>query len=222
MIAVYPLGYQSVWHNNELRYSLRSLEQYLPQIEEVQIIGDMPEWCDATHIPATDGHNRVMNIWNKVELIAEQSTPVLYMADDIFFTQTPEAMPMCYDGNILKKIEGATGKYKEMLIATNKHLMYHHLPTFNFALHYPLILYPTILKEALLHKGENISFRLIYCNLAHYYRFQDIKEATDCKLWNISEYTGQPIFSISDRFLTRDGMALFEQLYPNISRFEKN
>lgn len=223
MIAVYPLGFQSVWHNNELRYSLRSLEQYLPQITEVQIItGDMPTWCDVTHIPAIDGHDRVKNIWNKAELINTQSEPILYMADDIFFTATPERMPMYYDDTIDKKIKGATGRYKDMLVATRRYLKYHNLPTLNFALHYPLVIYPHILKDALTHRAENLSFRLIYCNLSHHYHMQDIEERQDCKLWNISEYTGQEVFSISDRFLTRDGMALFQQLYPNVSKFEKD
>lgn len=222
MIAVYPLGFQSVWHNNELRYSIRSLSYYKPVIDKIILLGQCPEWINAEHIYIYDGSNRIYNIWRKMEAISEHiNEPFLYMADDIFLTKSIDYMPMFYDGKIDKKIDGANGKYKDMLIATQKLLKYHNLPVYNFALHYPLIIKPGILKEALKYKGDNISFRLIYCNLSMHYFLQTVEERNDCKLWNVKDFISQDIFSISDRFLSKDGMALFDKLYPEKSIFEK-
>ena len=43
---VYPLGRGSQWRDNELRYSLRSLEMYGVNVGKVYMIGThLPEWC---------------------------------------------------------------------------------------------------------------------------------------------------------------------------------
>jgi len=218
--AFYPLGYNSPWQNNELRYSLRSLAKHCPDIESIYLVGECPEFAEVEHIYLPDCHDRVTNIWRKMETIAQiAKEPFLFMADDIFFT-APEKLPMFYDGDITKKIEGATGQYKDMMIGTKMLLEYHNMPTTNYALHYPLIVYPNILKLSLEFKG-NYSWRTIYCNLSAYHHRQDSHERTDCKLWKHEEYIGQTIFSISDRFLSKKGMALFTELYPEKCKFEK-
>jgi len=228
MIAVYPLGYYSVWDNNELRYSMRSLK-HIPEVTDVLLVGQQPEWADTKHIYTYDGANRVHNIWRKMEAISEymegSNNAFLFMADDIFITR-PTSIPMYYDGDIQKKIGGAehipaSGRYRDMLIATKMLLEYHTLPTINFALHYPLIVYPDILKKSLEFKGD-YSWRTIYCNLSYHYHRQEIHEHIDCKLWKPEEYNNHDIFSISDRFLTKQGRELIQTLFPDKSIFEKD
>ena len=67
--AVYPLGSGSKWNNNELRYSLRSLEKNLVDLRNVYIVGYRPEWLTgAIHIPCDDPlpHNKDGNIIRKI------------------------------------------------------------------------------------------------------------------------------------------------------------
>lgn len=226
MIAVYPLGHYSVWDNNELRYSLRSL-QNIPEVTDVLLVGQQPDWANTQHVYTYDGANRVENIWRKMEMISEymegRNNAFLFMADDIFITR-PTSLPMYYDGDIQRKIDNAegvqsSGRYRDMLIATKLLLEYHSLPTINFALHYPLIVYPDILKKSLEFKGE-YSWRTIYCNLSYHYHRQEIQERVDCKLWKPEHYDNQDIFSISDRFLTKQGRELLQTLFPDKCRYE--
>lgn len=56
--VVYALGTGSKWDDNELRYSLRSLEKYCINLGRVFIVGHKPDWCtNVIHIPYDD--------WNK-------------------------------------------------------------------------------------------------------------------------------------------------------------
>jgi len=67
--VVYPLGSGSAWDNNELRYSLRSLENNLLDLGRVFVVGQRPPWLvEAVHIPMEDTHrhNKDANLIDKV------------------------------------------------------------------------------------------------------------------------------------------------------------
>lgn len=224
MKAVYILGNGSVWQNNEIRYSIRSLK-YVPFIDDVIVVGECPDWLKVKHIYVYDGPNRVENIWRKMEVIAEHiEEPFLFMNDDMFFTREVKLLPWYYEGMIQDKIDGcdglkASGKYRDMLIRTKQALF--GGPELNFAVHYPIILDPTYIKLLIATYGtkDNLSFRCMYGNIFDL-PFTPIEYRADCKLWKYEDYTGQDIFSISDRFLSKKGEELFEQLYPEKSQWE--
>jgi hypothetical protein len=55
MDLVYVLGSGSRWGDNELRYSLRSVEKHLKGYNNVYLVGDKPDWVrNVTHIPKQD------------------------------------------------------------------------------------------------------------------------------------------------------------------------
>lgn len=93
--VVYPIaggtqGRKSIgsrWDNNELRYSLRSLEKNFPNLGRVFIVGYKPEWLTGvTHIPAEDIHhkNKDANLIDKVLLAcnADVSETFVRLSDD--------------------------------------------------------------------------------------------------------------------------------------------
>ena len=88
MDVVYALGSGSCWQNNELRYSLRSIEENILNLGNVYVVGICPEWLgNVIHIPAQDpfNHNKDGNIISKVlkECSREELTKnFLFMNDD--------------------------------------------------------------------------------------------------------------------------------------------
>ena len=69
--VIYVLGTGSRWHNNEIRFSLRSLEKNLMGFRRVFVVGECPGFLqNVIHIPATDIFNPQVNadgnIINKV------------------------------------------------------------------------------------------------------------------------------------------------------------
>lgn len=67
--VVYALGLGSRWHDNELRYSLRSVATNVHDLGRVYVVGHKPDWLmGAVHVPADDRlpHNKDGNIIRKV------------------------------------------------------------------------------------------------------------------------------------------------------------
>ena len=50
MDILYVVGTGSKWDNNELRYSLRSIDKYGINIDRVFIVGTKPDFCDGKSI----------------------------------------------------------------------------------------------------------------------------------------------------------------------------
>lgn len=89
MDAVYILGKGSLSQNEEIRFSIRSLEQNMTDLRHIYIIGECPSFLqNVKHIPAEDTQKeRHVNAYNKIKLACEQeeiSDEFLLMNDDFF------------------------------------------------------------------------------------------------------------------------------------------
>lgn len=90
--VVYVLGKGSSWNDNELRFSLRSLEKNLIGYRRIYIIGEKPSWIkNIIHIPHPDefpsGKNNDGNIIKKVLRacqVKNLSSDFLFINDDHF------------------------------------------------------------------------------------------------------------------------------------------
>lgn len=77
----------------ELKYSLRSVEQYAKDYSKIVIVGRLPEWINpekVLHIPARDSSYKSANIKNKLLAAAthkQVSDNFIHMNDDYFLTQ---------------------------------------------------------------------------------------------------------------------------------------
>lgn len=92
MDIVIPLGSKCGWGEyEELRYALRSAQQYVPDLRRVYVIGCKPNWLDpACHIGHPDPykHNKDANLIQKVAracLIPGISKEFIRMSDDQLF-----------------------------------------------------------------------------------------------------------------------------------------
>ena len=109
MMFLYPLGQGSRWDNNELRYSLRSLEKNFTSPFDVAIIGHKPSWLvNALHIPFTEtpGNNAITNTGKKLlEALPSMPESFAWMSDDIYTLKPRTDIPTHHGGPMKVRID---------------------------------------------------------------------------------------------------------------------
>lgn len=141
-------------NNNELRYSLRSIEQYGQNVGHIFVAGFCPDWlsdkvtkipCDDIYEDKADHGKRNANVLNKL-LVAVDSTPelgdeFLVSFDDNFyiretdFDNYPHYVRML-DGTVeLPRHSPKESHYRHCLAETRLWLEKLGLPFINFAVH---------------------------------------------------------------------------------------
>ena len=137
MVVVYPtMRARDEW----LRYSLRSLENVIGEVE-VLLIGHKPAWAkNVGYIPFADSNERYKNTFNKLVMASTVSQEFLWMNDDFFIIRptTIEALKQPYYLEDFKEIKRWGGKwYQRQLREQYKILMRSGLQTINYATHTP-------------------------------------------------------------------------------------
>lgn len=136
------LGHESRWKDNELRYSLRSVETHLRGYRNIIVVGECPKWLqNVVHIPAKDPFefNKEANIAHKLLLACQLSFisyRVLFMNDDHFILEDNfvEKIPAHYEGDL--QVEEHTA-YDKCRNNTYRRLKELHYSTKNFDVHMP-------------------------------------------------------------------------------------
>src|SRR5688572_29644823 len=146
--VVYPLKeFGSRWKDNEIRYSLRSVEKHLHGVRNVYIIGHKPEFLqNVIHIPAKDADEIPdNNILQKV-LVAcktpEISSPFLFMNDDHYLLADFDAETFpSYKFHTLSAYVERRGNdgYGRRARNTLKYLKDNGLPDNFFDIHFPIL-----------------------------------------------------------------------------------
>lgn len=174
--------------NDELRYSLRSIEENMPE-GRVWVVGHRPIWYIGDFIPVDDIGGKFDNIVNCIKTVSENndiSDNFILMNDD-FFALNPIDKLKNYHGGLL---ENKIARYKELRMApkyirllelTLKQLKENGINNpIDYDIHVPIIMNKTILKDAI-----NLAFfpRSAYGNLA---KLEAIK-ITDVKIYSNGE-----------------------------------
>ena len=89
--VVYPLGKGSRWDDNELRYSLRSLEKFAKNLGRIFVVGQKPHWLiNVIHIPLRDCRrlNKDANIIKKILAAIDRglSEHFIFASDDQYIS----------------------------------------------------------------------------------------------------------------------------------------
>ena len=121
--VVYPLGTGSRWNDNELRYSLRSLEKNFPDLGRVWIVGHRPAWLTGVvHVAMDDvhRHNKDANLIDKILAAcrAGVSERFVRMSDDQVFLRPvrfADMKPLHY-GDITSKSDWPAGGWWRRLV----------------------------------------------------------------------------------------------------------
>lgn len=232
---VYILGKGSVWKDNELRYSLRSLEQYVTDYRNVFLIGHKPAFLNdqVIHIPYQDIYkNKATNIMAKVNRAAQDkrlSDDFMFWNDDYFALKPFSAVnyPYYYKCDLQHTSMINKGEYKLHVDATLKMLRALNLPYKNFDCHYPIIYNKFKVKNMIKKYDWSTDYgyilRSMYCN--HYGIPGEMK--LDCKtnaqiarphLQGVIEKNH--FLSIGDNALTSVMQSYIMARWPNKSKYE--
>lgn len=144
---VFPLGKGSVFDNNEIRLSLRSIEKYLTGYRNIYIVGEYPKWLkNCYHIPMHDTEKvSDKNIMLKLKAACNHpdiSESFIMFNDDHYLLKPFHAptFPYFYHKNISDYIKLRHGDhYGRRSLNTQSHLKAKGLPTKYFDCHTPII-----------------------------------------------------------------------------------
>lgn len=232
---VYPLGRGSAWSNNELRYSLRSIEKHLSGINRIIVIGELPPWLvNAVHISLKDKFYKDRNIMEKLLYVSNLNwvTPdFLYMNDDHFLLSDfySSSFPNYADGTLQQAFEQHDNfMYKKILLTTRRKLAEEVLPVFNFDVHCPMVingtLFRSVIKKYDWTKPYGYCLKSLYANniclSPEMITDLKIKKATQLPALK-QKIEGRHFFSINDNAINKHMIALLEELYPAKSKYEK-
>lgn len=244
MDILYIVGTGSKWDNNELRYSLRSIEKYGRNIGRVFIVGHKPDFVsdEVTYIPCKDKYNRKhKNILYKVITAIEKSDiskHFIVSSDDHFYTREVDFdnFPVYYQARVIQTEPGEGKKrnnYHRSLEDTKAMLERWGLPTYQtnphcnthfdadvYRLYFPLF------SEALAKEygGEMncLMGNILIHNGAKPQRFIDKKIGAFADAADLINQIGDvECFSISDEAILCGVGGYLQTMYPNKSKYEK-
>lgn len=239
MDIVYILGTGSPWQNNELRYSLRSVEKYLSAYDRIFVVGERPDWLTGViHIPCYDyttGDSRYKerNICKKVLKACEDeriSENFLFCNDDYFFLRPVEVFKIAnyHRGPLADAVSGERiDNYKNSLQNTLTILQANGLPAYHYDIHVPIIYNKSLFPKVMANYNWNVAWgytvKSLYANtlrLSGAY-MSDLKLNKPRTLLEINKVVGSRfVFSIGDNGLNADMKTFLQQQYPTPSKYE--
>lgn len=236
--VLYVLGHGSKWENNELKYSLRSLEKYGKNVGRVFVIGQDPGFLSAevtvVHRPDA-GKNKEHNIADHIAYAAAKlpiTEHFLWINDDFFFLKDTDiaTYPYYTAGELAQKVEGSQKSgYRAALAQAEAQLKARRFPTKNFEVHVPMIFSRAAMGKlgGWLSISSKLKFgmtwRSIYANVIGVKpgpAYKDVKIGTANTVGELKhKIEGLSLFSIGDG-LSDEAKAYFDELYPDKCRYE--
>jgi hypothetical protein len=211
--------------NEELRYSLRSIEKNMPS-GRVWVVGSRPIWYIGNLIAVKDIGGKFDNIRNCTEIVSnnsEISDNFILMNDDFFALKKIENMPILHGGLLKEKIN----RYKELRMPSKYikllELTYHQLIQNNISnpidydIHVPMTMNKNQLKD---------SMKLAYFPRSAYGNFAKIggTQIQDVKIYGTGkkqlEFNQINFVSTEDKSFISLKNNLLKNLFPNASKLE--
>lgn len=239
--VVYIVGNGSKWDDNELRFSLRSIDKHLGGIGEVFIIGNKPWWIkNVHHIQADDRHkNKDRNIMLKTLVacyIPEITDEFLCFHDDVFLNEKYYAttFPYFHDGLLSELLDKRmkhplqrNGLYNHTIDNTIQALSLEGANINNYDTHTPIRydkrIFIDIMNKFDFSVEHGLLVKSIYANMSPIIgkRQEDVKINEEMPYKELHDLIFRSkIFSIGDRALTPDSKFYLENLYNKPSRWE--
>lgn len=241
MDILYVVGNGSKWGNNELRYSLRSIDKNGINVGRIFIASEvLPPFVNretVTHVPVCDPTNiKHLNIMKKVEHTMRNSDiddNFLLSSDDHFYIKPTDFdnYPLYHKGDIREKL--SSQEYWVSLRDTKAFLKQHGLTTYatngHWNTHFNRPLYMENI--ALFNAGKKLRYCAeVNCLMGNLLVTSGVKpiEVRDVKIKHvgsiadaIAKIRDSHFFSINDRAFECGIQEYLQQLFPNPSRWEK-
>lgn len=233
MDILYVVGEGSKWGNNELKYSLRSLEKYGKNYDRIFLTGFKPNFLNEKihFLDIPDVNGWAVNHWNKVRqtfLQTDISPNILYMMDDVFFFKEIDLSdyPYYYKGELPETRND--NEYNNTLVNTREHLKY--CDSFkNFTVHCPIKYdYGKFMNlgdhfyNFYKHDPEFVSVRSFYTN----YYYSHNNDGYNIKFHKDNKVRKLENISIEDKIKEYDELACWsmsDEIIPQVEDYlEKN
>lgn len=213
--------------NEELRYSLRSLEVNMPFIDEVIVIGQPPKWL-STDVEVIDfvhrGENKVMTRkgLDKFLIVKKSLGDFIYMNDDFFAMRKMSDLPSLDRGRLEDVIGSLSpGSYRKSAEKTMTILEKFgtERPYKSYELHMPMMLNTEGLNEVfywtdtLAPSFYQVQFRTVYGNF--YLAGDESNSVDDCK--NVDLLSCGDFYSSSDHLFDQSGI---KEIFKTPSKYE--
>lgn len=230
---VYVVGTGSSWRNNELRFSLRSIERFLPGEKEVYLVGHLPpDLTGINHIPAKDVEKHpILNVNFKLLQAARELRHLgrfLFFNDDFWLSSRWDAPhPHYYQGTLQDVIDRFArtdeNYYRKSLLETRQSLLNEYsLEPRNFEIHCPIEFSPTRLEEVLVNPigGPAKLVRTVYCSTTSGILMKSIVDYKLRRAWKAPP-AGTPCVSADD-FVVHGRWAKhwLMKMFPEPSKYE--
>lgn len=181
---VYVLGTGSNWNNNEIRFSLRSIEENLRGVGNVFIIGEKPDFIkNVIHIQHHDEYgpsNADGNIIHKILRAIQDdrlSDRFLFINDDHLILQPIEAseVPFFHKGDLTDETlypekYFCNNYWRKRLGRTRDVLKFKGLPALHFDCHTPILIdkkvFPDVVAQFDYGVNPGYTMKSIYANTA--------------------------------------------------------
>ena len=236
--VIYPLGRGGNWNDNqELMYSLRSLQKYAKNVDRVVVITDQElKWIkDVEIVPYVELSNKsYKNQWLKLDIICgQEAEPFVYMNDDFIlnkpFDMNDVQVSMFHDTLTELAPKCNEKGYGQQLLNTVEELNKRGYKDFNYGMHNPMVIDPTLWRSVMskFDKKIPICYKSIYGSVVH--KGYGVL-TTDCKINRRVNKTGEIEkkikdslwFSTSDSFMaSTHGRVYLQTHYSYKSRWEK-
>jgi len=222
--------------NQELKYSLRSLEALVSGYDKVYLIGYKPEFISdrVKHVNYDDRfNNKATNIMMKVltaSEIPELSDDFMLLNDDYFFVNKVDAptYPYYWKCDLQKTIQIQKNEYQQHVIPTFKELLDRGLPTKNFDTHKPIIYNKTLFQEVVSQynwdRPYGFILRSIYCNTLGIEGVERIDNKINHshvpENW-VKMTKDLDCFSVGDQSTDQYLISFLNKMFPEPSKYEK-
>lgn len=236
--VVYTLGSGSRWDDNELRYSLRSLEKYASRLGRVFVVGHKPEWlAGVVHVPADDVHhcNKDANLIDKILLAIKAgcSKRFIFASDDQLLLAPVDlsTVPAMYGEDLTGKDEWKDGRWWKRLQSTRDYLVSRNLPVLNYDTHvfqpFDAKEFVRVASEAPYADGLGFCINTLIHNASKPTNAVPIngrKLNIDNDTWNLERIRkssgGKMFLGYNDNGLTDTLKRFLAERFPDISKYE--
>ena len=218
----------------DLRFALRSIEKFVPNLGEIFIVGEKPSWIkNINHIPfkeKMDDRWKERNIFKKIEFAFNNGVGenILFTNDDIILLEEVKAhYPYYHKGSLTNALDTNTGGYRATMAHTISELVRKGKEINNFDIHCPIVYNKEKFLETVGKLDWNINFgfgiKSMYCGL------NDIQgeHMDDCKLRGrltkeeVSEKVkGRSVISCTDAPMKYGLGEYLNEILPNKSIYE--
>jgi hypothetical protein len=235
--VVYVLGSGSFWADQELKFSLRSLELFLEDIGQVFVVGTRPRWLtNVVHLPWPDRHTcKERNIMEKLAYACghpDLSQQFLHVHDDHFALahQVAGEIPNWCGRSLAAVVQAVdpANHWRDAVLNTQRALEARGLTTFNYDIHLPMIFDKTLYPEVMdtfdwFNTPRGFVVKSLYGNTLKLTPtlsadLKLVKRETLQEL--VARLHGRAWFSLGNSALNLNLKNLLAALYPTPSQFE--